>query len=207
MASNFKPGLDGTQAPPAQQAYTSRPAGFAHSSSPSTSTLLPGYVLRGAAVLLTFISAIVMGVAKQTKTFTVTDPNTLNSQTITGTIKSTYAAAYVYFVIINVLVFVYSAATLAITIANQRNSSKLELPFSIADLLVVILLFSCNSAASNTSLIANHGSIRFGWDKFCNILGKFCGQTNAAIVLSMLAAAAYALLIVLGIINLHKRSL
>ncbi|KAH7678800.1 Casparian strip membrane protein [Dioscorea alata] len=204
MASNHKPSFDGTQAPPSlPQPYTIRPI----SSSSSSSSPLPGYILRGAAALLTFISAIVMGVAKQTKTFTVNDPTTLNSQTITGTVKSTYAAAYVYFIIINVLVFVYSAAALAISIANRVSSSNLELPFNIADLLVAILLFSCNSAASNTSVIARNGSVRLGWNKICDIVGSFCGQTTAAIVLSMFAALAYVLLVVLGIINLHKRSL
>ncbi|XP_039126904.1 CASP-like protein 1E1 [Dioscorea cayenensis subsp. rotundata] len=205
MASNHKPGFDGIQAPPSlPQPYTIRPLS---SSSSSSSSPLPGYILRGAAVLLTFISAIVMGVAKQTKTITINDPSTLTSQTITGTVKSTYAAAYVYFIIINVLVFVYSAAALAISIANRASSSNLELPFNIADLLVAILLFSCNSAASNTSVIASNGSDRLGWTKICDIVGSFCGQATAAIVLSMFAALAYVLLVVLGIINLHKRSL
>lgn len=105
------------------------------------------------------------------------------------------------------LVFVYSAAALAISIANRASSSNLELPFNIADLLVAILLFSCNSAASNTSVIASNGSDRLGWTKICDIVGSFCGQATAAIVLSMFAALAYVLLVVLGIINLHKRSL
>ncbi|XP_010904770.1 CASP-like protein 1E1 [Elaeis guineensis] len=196
MESQSNPGFDGTQGA-ANQARTVA----ASSSSP---VRLPGYVLRGIAIVLTFISAIVMGVAKQDITWIVQSDSTTTSS-YNASIKSIYSAAYVYFIVANVLVFVYTLISLLITLANRFGSPSMELPLNVADLLMVVLLFSSNGAAIAIDIVAEHGQSRFGWDKFCYAVHKFCGHVTASIVLSMIASLAYAVLVMITMVGLHKR--
>lgn len=86
MESQFRPGFQVAQGtPPAGQPY----ATGAPPSPPRMALWLPN-VLRVAAIVLTFISAVVMGAARQTTTL-VGDITVVSLYT-----KSTYSAAYVY---------------------------------------------------------------------------------------------------------------
>ncbi|KAG0470167.1 hypothetical protein HPP92_016867 [Vanilla planifolia] len=164
---------------------------------------LTGNVLRGVASLLTLIAAIVMGTAAQTKRVVVVDDSG-SPVTLSGTAKSHYSSALVYFIVINVVILLYSASTLALSAWNVVGGS-FNLPLTIADLLAAMILVSCNSAASAISVVAENGNRHFGWDKICQFVGKYCAQVAAAVALSTFASVAYVLLILLTLVALHKR--
>lgn len=91
MESQFRPGFQVSQGPPpAGQPY----ATGAPTSPPSSARWLPN-VLRVAAIVLTFISAVVMGAARQTTTVVGDDPVTGDFTAVSLYTKSTYSAAYV----------------------------------------------------------------------------------------------------------------
>lgn len=113
-----------------------------------------------------------------------------------------------YFVVVNALVFFYSAISLALTLMSGTAAggvSSMSLPFSVADLAATVLLFSGNGAAAAISVVAQHGQQRLAaWEKICDVFGGFCGRVNAAIVLSMFAAVAYVMLVVLAMASARK---
>ncbi|XP_072996714.1 CASP-like protein 1E1 [Typha latifolia] len=151
---------------------------------PPPSSNLLGNVLRGVPILLTFLAAVLMGSAKDSKAL----------------VKSTDSSALVYFTVINSLVCVYSVGSLIVTIAG---GSPLETLISIADLIVLTFLFTCNGAASAISVILN--SERYEGISTCALLHRYCSQIKAAIVFSMFASIAYLLLIIM--ILLRNRGL
>ena len=108
---------------------------------------------------------------------------------------------------INVLAFLYSAFTLAISIANRAGTRNLDLPFTMADLLLTVLLFTANSAATALSVIAENGNANLLWDKVCNLYDEYCAHITASIVLSFFASLSYLFLVLLAIFSLHRRSL
>ncbi|PKA62265.1 CASP-like protein [Apostasia shenzhenica] len=173
---------------------------------PASFTMLVSCILRSAAVVLTLVATIVMGVAKETVTVDGgVDPNTGADYTVEGKVKSTYNSSFVYFIIVNALTCVYSAVSAGVSFINQRSSAT-ELPVAVADVVAAILIFTANAAATAIEIVAQKGNSHFGWDKFCNYTKNFCGHLTAAIVLSTFAAVAYALLLVLSMISLQKKS-
>lgn len=111
--------------------------------------------------------------------------------------------------VVNTLVFFYSAICLALTLMSGTAAggvySSMSLPFSVADLAATVLLFSGNGAAAAISVVAEHGQQRLAaWEKICDVFGGFCGRVNAAIVLSMFAAVAYVMLVVLAMASARK---
>ncbi|KAH0461939.1 hypothetical protein IEQ34_009514 [Dendrobium chrysotoxum] len=172
---------------------------------PSRSMRIIGNVLRCVAAVLTFVAAIVMGTAAQTKRVVVLDDSG-SPVTLAGTAKSHYSSALVYFIVINVLTLVYSLATIILYQASKKAAmAGIYLPLTITDLLTMIFLVSCNGAASAISVIAENGNRHFGWDKICVSVRRYCAQVAVAISLSMFATVAYVLLVLLTIIALHKR--
>ncbi|KAK8947353.1 hypothetical protein KSP39_PZI007457 [Platanthera zijinensis] len=165
---------------------------------PADSTRLLGHILRLISIVLTLVATIVMGVAKETVLVEVTADYTLEGQA-----KSTYNSSYVYFIIVNTLACVYSAVSGGVSFVNQ-NSSGMEVPLSISDILITVLLFTGNASATAIHIVAEKGNGHFGWAKICNLTSKFCDHVTAAIVLSTVAAVAYALILVLSVIRLHK---
>ncbi|KAG1326305.1 CASP-like protein 1E1 [Cocos nucifera] len=190
------PHVDGIQA--------ARTQGYNIGPSPSRSMQLPGYILRIVAMVLTFVSAIVMGVAKEA--VTVIEMSDSGQTTFTGSIKSRYSSALVYFIVVNAIVLVYSIISLALAILNRGDPRRMAMHLSIADLVMVVLLFSSNGAAAAISVVADKGLPRYAWPKICYALHQFCGHIKAAIVLSMFASLAYLLLVLVWIMDLHMRS-
>ncbi|KAJ1695227.1 hypothetical protein LUZ63_011925 [Rhynchospora breviuscula] len=160
--------------------------------------ILVNYILRFVAFLLTFISAVVLGAAKETVILS-------NSTIQNGIIKSTQFAAYVYFVIANVVVLIYSLASLMISIANRGVLGRFTVPLSIGDLMMVILLYSCNGAAAAVSILSDNGQPNTGWNSICRVLTKFCGSIKASIVLSMFAGVVYFLFVVSALVGNRKQ--
>ncbi|WOL18863.1 CASP-like protein 1E1 [Canna indica] len=205
-----------TQAPPSHGGYDmkSTPPPVAATAAISTAQLL-NYILRAAAVVLTFIAVVVMGAAKQTATEEAVDPFTGDTVTATlGKAKSTTYSAFAYFIVANVVVLAYSMISLAMSFINKTGSSGfLEMVLTMADVVVMGLLFTSNGAASAIILVAEHGQLvaehgqqRFYWRKICNYVSGFCASVKAAIVLSMFASVAFLLLVLLRLILLHKNN-
>ncbi|CAD5196454.1 unnamed protein product [Musa acuminata subsp. malaccensis] len=188
-----------TQAPPMPSSSPSPPA---QASAPPERLL--DHVLRAAAVVLTFIAAVVMGAAKED----LTPADSFFGASVTGPkIKSVNSAAFVYFIIANVLVLVYSIASLALSFVNRAASKGLELALSLADVVMLAFLFTSNGAASAIILVAEQGQARFFWTKFiCSNASGFCASVKAAIVLSMFAAVVHLLLVFLKLLVLQKKS-
>ncbi|URD74728.1 CASP-like protein [Musa troglodytarum] len=145
-----------------------------------------------------------MGAAKEH----VTSPDSFDDASVTfPKIKSVNSAAFVYFIIANVLVLVYSIASLALSFVNRAASKGFELALSLADVVMLAFLFTSNGAASAIILVAEQGQARFFWTKFiCGNASGFCARVKAAIVLSMFAAVAYLLLVFLKLLVLQKKS-
>lgn len=123
------------------------------------------------------------------------------------TIKSTQSSSFVYFIVANVFVCVYSAVVVVLTLTGSTSSStSFELPLAIGDLFAVGFLLTSNAAAMAVEVVAQNGISHYGWDKFCNIADKFCGHVIAAIVFSSLAAVACAALLVVSIVTIHRKS-
>ncbi|ONK63425.1 uncharacterized protein A4U43_C07F15020 [Asparagus officinalis] len=195
MEMQSKPGPNGTPG-----TFPSPSPGFARPSLPSSADRILGIIVRGIAVVLILVATILMGAAKQSKTVvTSTDDYTNTVYTDTVTIKSTY------FIAANALSFFFSTVSFALTIINRSSFANLPLLY-IIDQVTVVLLFTSNGAAAAITMALKKGNDEFGWAKICSLAGKFCSEVTAAIVLSMFAALAYVLLLLLSIIALHKRS-
>lgn len=92
MESQFRPGFGEAQGSTGGQPHA---AGAPDAPPPLMSTRMPELILRIVAAVLTFISAIVMGAARQTTVVVATDPISGGLSTITYTTKSMYSAALV----------------------------------------------------------------------------------------------------------------
>ncbi|KAJ0979727.1 hypothetical protein J5N97_015201 [Dioscorea zingiberensis] len=180
--------------------YNGRPAAS------SSSMQLLGFILRFLAIVLTLVATIVMGVAKQTTRVPQIDVETGELVEVDAMAKSTYIDSWVYFIVVNAIAFVYSTFSLGLSIANRTNFRSMEMFISIADLMMLILLFSSNGAAASMAILAEKGNTHFFMPKVCAVVGKFCAHINASIVLSMIASLSYALLVVLAIVSLHNSS-
>lgn len=104
------------------------------------------------------------------------------------------------------MAFLYSAFSLAIAILNRAGTRNVDLPFALADLLLAVLLFSCNSAATAINMILEDGNDNLNWGKVCSAFDKFCSQVTGSIVLSMFASLAYLLLVALAVFGFYKKS-
>ncbi|KAJ6814527.1 CASP-like protein 1E1 [Iris pallida] len=198
-----KPGPNGTPgAGFATPAYAAPPP----PSTTSTPTQTLGIVLRAVAVALTLISAIVMGIAKETVIVNLYDTTTGELvDTVSVPAKSVQYSAYVYFIAANVIVFAYSSLSMAVSIGRRTTALGISTLLPILDVVMVALLFSCNGATAAITLVAEKGNDNAGWGKFCNAYNNYCGRVTAALVLSMIAAVAYVKLLIFSIISLQKR--
>ncbi|KAG6496945.1 hypothetical protein ZIOFF_044825 [Zingiber officinale] len=168
------------------------PNGYAVEGSPAILKIID-LVIRGAAILLTLISAAVMGAAKQT--VTINDNNGYREVEV----KSTQSAAFVYFLVINPLVFAYSVGSLVASILRRAGGGGcLKLLLAIGDVVVVAMLFSANGAAvAITALLEKVQKSELGG------YNEFCSRLVAAVVLSTLTATLYVVLAVLGAVALR----
>ncbi|KAK8926314.1 CASP-like protein [Platanthera zijinensis] len=195
--SEFRAGIPPSVAPPPSRRWQN------DAPLPSRRMQVTVKVLRIAAAMMSFVAAIVMGTAAQTKRVVVIDDSG-SPVTLSGTAKSHYSSALVYFIVINVLSLAYSLAVLMLNAFKKEVMASIDLPLTVADLLTMIFLVSCNGAASAISVVAQNGNRHFGWDKICESVGGYCAQVAAAIVISMFGMAAYVVLALLTLIGLHK---
>ncbi|XP_027165387.1 CASP-like protein 1E2 [Coffea eugenioides] len=162
-------------------------------------------ILRFLAFASTLVAAIVLGVDKQTKLVSMTVVSTLPPITVPVTAKWHYMSAFVYFVVANVVACAYAALSLLLVLGNRGAKKGLALMIITLDLVMVALLFSGGGAALAVGLIGYRGNSHVQWNKVCNVFGRFCNQVAGAIGVSLLGSAAFLLLVLLAMINLHKK--
>ncbi|XP_027116068.2 CASP-like protein 1E2 [Coffea arabica] len=162
-------------------------------------------ILRFLAFASTLVAAIVLGVDKQTKLVSMTVVSTLPPISVPVTAKWHYMSAFVYFVVANVVACAYAALSLLLVLGNRGAKKGLALMIITLDLVMVALLSSGGGAALAVGLIGYRGNSHVQWNKVCNVFGRFCNQVAGAIVVSLLGSAAFLLLVLLAMINLHKK--
>lgn len=113
-----------------------------------------------------------------------------------------------YFVVVNAVASAYAAVSLVLSLANRggkSSSSSSSLLVFFLDVIMVSLLFSSIGATSAVGMVGYEGNKHVQWKEVCSTFGKFCGQTAAALVLSVLGSIAFIFLIVLSASALHKK--
>ncbi|XP_074591107.1 CASP-like protein 1E1 [Curcuma longa] len=188
---------------------TTPPPTYVAAGAPTTTLFTIGLVLRGLVIVLTFIiSTVVMGVARERESITSVNYDPVTGVTVNDgpyTTKSTYSSAFVYFLVANPVVFVYSVASLATVILNRAELSGVQLPLTVGDVAAAALLLSANGAAAAISVVLGNGQQKLAaWSKICDSYSGFCRRVNVAVVLSTVAAPAYVLLVVLGAVSLRR---
>lgn len=103
----------------------------------------------------------------------------------------------------NAIAFVYSIASLVLSILSRGAQRNLAVVLALADVVTVALLFSGNGAASAITIVAKDG-MGVLWGSVCGVYGKVCDQLTAAIVLSTIAALAYVVLVVFFVVSTRK---
>ncbi|XP_077232602.1 CASP-like protein 1E2 [Tasmannia lanceolata] len=198
MESQFKANIDGTQV----MGSRSDDVKVANRRSIRSSDFL----LRIVVLVTTLVAAIVMGVAKETRVIPVALGPIVTPMFVAVPAKSHYSSALVFFTVANAIACAYATISLVILIANRTATIGLSLYLTILDLMVMALLFSGNGAASAVGILADKGNSHVGWNKICNVYGKFCHQTTASVIISLIGSVFFLLLIILSIFNLHRRS-
>lgn len=160
-----------------------------------------GVALRVFVLAATLVAAVVMGVDQQTTTVKVTLADTLPPLQVPVTAKWSYSSAFVYFVVANAMVCAFSALALA---ACRRRRAVVAV--MVGDLVALALLFSAVGAAAQFGILGERGNSHVRWPKLCNVYDRFCERAMAAVIVSLLAAFANLVLLMLTILDVHKNS-
>ncbi|KAL6339621.1 hypothetical protein AAG906_034706 [Vitis piasezkii] len=165
------------------------------------------FVLRILGLLLTLIAAVVAGVDKQTKIIPLTLIKTLPSLHVPVTAKWSDMSAFVYLVVSNAIACSYAAISLVlVTMLGRRGKGGRVLAVIVLDLHMVGLLFSANGAATAVGVLGQYGNSHVEWKKVCNVFDSFCDHLVASLALSFLGSLSFLGLVLLAILNLHKKS-
>ncbi|CAA7388622.1 unnamed protein product [Spirodela intermedia] len=156
------------------------------------------YVLRILALVTTFIAAIIVGVAREAESL-------LTVSGVAGDfkVKATGNPQFDYFVAVNAIVCIYSAASLWIWM--KGGTKKLTFALAMVDLVAVVLLFSGLGSASAMGILFRKGYGDF-CPNICKAFSKFCAHVFAGIAMSTFSAVAYLLLVFLSLVNLYASS-
>uniref|UniRef100_A0A0E0JIT8 CASP-like protein n=1 Tax=Oryza punctata TaxID=4537 RepID=A0A0E0JIT8_ORYPU len=157
--------------------------------------------LRVFVLLGTLASAVVMAADRQSTTIQIAAGELAPPLRVPVTAKWTYSSAFVYFVVANAMVFAFCAAALA---AVRRRSAVVAV--MVGDLVAMALLFSAVGAAAQFGLLGERGNTHVRWAKVCDVYGRFCERAMAAVVVSLIAAFADLVLLMLTILTIHKAS-
>ncbi|OMO53717.1 hypothetical protein CCACVL1_28409 [Corchorus capsularis] len=162
-------------------------------------------ILRVLALLLTLVSAIVLGVDRQTKVVPVQIAPNLPPVNVAAQAKWHYLSAFVYSFVSNIIACSYAAISILIAMGTRNGKKGLAAIIILVDLIMVALLFSSNGAALAIGLMGYKGNSHVQWNKVCNVFDKFCDQVAVSIVLSLLGSIAFVFLVAMAAISLHKR--
>ncbi|XP_010245385.1 PREDICTED: CASP-like protein 1E2 [Nelumbo nucifera] len=164
------------------------------------------FLLRLLALATTLVAATVMGVARETKVVSFPLLPNLSPYKISVTAKSRYSSALVYFLVSNAIACAYAALSLLLSLAKQAGTDAFSLAIIVLDVMMVGLLFSGNGAAAAIGVVGYEGNSHANWQKVCDVFGTYCRQVTASIVVSLIGSLLFLLLVVLGVLNLRRRS-
>jgi uncharacterized protein (TIGR01569 family) len=153
-----------------------------------------GYIARGASILTTFLATVIIATSSQTI-----------AVDLLGEVIAKFSnfSALKYFLAVNIIVLIYSIASLLISIIIKSKSRQL---IAIADIVAVSMLLTANGAAIAISTQLDNVDNLLS-SSLCSYYNRFCSQIKASIAMSMFAAVFYLILIVLTlVIFAHKRS-
>ncbi|KAL9237685.1 hypothetical protein vseg_012205 [Gypsophila vaccaria] len=163
--------------------------------------------LRIISFVLTLIAAILLGLNKQTKVVPLTISPDLPAFYVPVQAKSSYVSAFVYFVVANSIACVFAVISLVLALLSKGRTKGISfLTTMIIDLMMVALLFSCIGATGAVGVLGSKGNSHLQWNKVCNVYAKFCNRVEAALALSLFAAIAYLLLVLLSVLKLQRSS-
>ncbi|KAL5226617.1 hypothetical protein ABZP36_014882 [Zizania latifolia] len=157
--------------------------------------------LRVFVLAATLAAAVVMAANRQTTTVQVAGAGAVPPLKVTVTAKWTYSSAFVYFVVANAMVFAFCAGAL---VACRSRSAVV--PVMVGDLVALALLFSAVGASAQFGLLGERGNSHVRWSKVCDVYSRFCEHAMAAVAVSLIAAFADLILLMLTILTIHKAS-
>ncbi|KAK6940914.1 Casparian strip membrane protein domain [Dillenia turbinata] len=164
------------------------------------------FILRILSMALTLVAAILAGTNKETQVVPFTISQTLPPLNIPVTAKWHYLSAFVFYVVSNAVACSYAAISLLFSILSPEGESALTLTIIILDVVIMGLLFSADGAVASIGVISLKGNSHVQWGKVCNVFHKFCNNMLVSGALSFLGSCVFLLLIVLSILNIHKKS-
>ncbi|KAK1319393.1 hypothetical protein QJS10_CPB04g00722 [Acorus calamus] len=146
-----------------------------------------------------------MATATEVKTVPITIVPTLPPLPVALAAKWHHLSAFTYFVVSHAITCVYLLFSLALLVVNRAsNAKKLILILAIADVMMMELLFSGNSAAVAVELIGLHGNSHLRWNKVCNVFKGYCHQVGAASMVSLISSFLLLFMVILTMVNLHR---
>ncbi|XP_078175147.1 CASP-like protein 1E1 [Carex rostrata] len=185
-------GEQATQAPPvtAPPPYTQQQRGQVNViTTPVSLEEMIGYIARGAALLTTFLATVIIGTSNQTK----------GKFLLESTAKFSRFSAFKYFLAANIIVLIYSIASLLISIIVKPKPLIITLSIAFVDIVAVSLLLTANGAASAISRQLDDVDHLLE-SSLCSYYDTFCSHIKASIAMSMLASGIYLGLIVLALV-------
>ncbi|XP_042503708.1 CASP-like protein 1 [Macadamia integrifolia] len=162
--------------------------------------------LRVLLFLLSLTAVVIMVTSKQTKL--VTTPMLPYPVSITS--KYTDTPAFIYFVVALSLSLSYSFITGLATLWYLKKpcSSKSLLEFYLVlianDVVMVGVVAAASGAGGFVGYIWLKGNSKVGWNKVCNIYGRFCKQIGTSIFISIVVSILFAVLVVLSAYSVHR---
>ncbi|KAF8017011.1 hypothetical protein BT93_H2267 [Corymbia citriodora subsp. variegata] len=196
---------DPEAAKPAEVPLPKKEAPPPPSGPPDTANLLTVDVaLRGLLFASTLIAVLVMVTSKQTEEVAVLGiPFPVPAEA-----KFNNSPAFTYFVVALSVACLYSIITALASISvvlKPVYSASFLLFFVLWDVVMLGLVASATGTAGGVAYIGLKGNSHANWGKVCHVYDKFCRHLAASIAVSLLAAFALILLIILSIFSLHKK--
>ncbi|XP_078175157.1 CASP-like protein 1E1 [Carex rostrata] len=157
---------------------------------PISLEVIIAYIARGAAILTTFLATVIIGTANQTK---------VDEDLVKYTAKFSRFSAFKYFLAANIIVLIYSIASLLISIIVKPKPLIITVSIAIVDIVAVSMLLTANGAASAISRQLDDVDHLLELS-LCSYYNTFCSHVKASIAISMLASGIYLGLIVLALV-------
>ena len=107
----------------------------------------------------------------------------------------------------NCIACAYAAVSLVYSVKTrgQKDDQMRSMLLISFDLIMVGLLFSADGAAAAIGVIGRDGNSHMHWIKVCGFFEGYCHHFTAALVISIAGSVMFLCLVVLSVLNLHKK--
>ncbi|KAL6970320.1 hypothetical protein U1Q18_030019 [Sarracenia purpurea var. burkii] len=116
--------------------------------------------------------------------------------------------AFVYFVVALSVAGAYGLITTLVSflaLLKPGSSTKILAHFVILDALLLGIVSSAVGAAGGVGYIGLKGLSHVGWNKVCNIYGRFCAHVVASAIVALGSSIVLVLLVILSAYSLSKK--